>query len=275
MQRKKEIGKIIDFLESDNDEKLVINDGDSLRWSREKSNEIKKRNPHWGQLKLFLSEIMHISRYEHTHIIYAGAAPGIHIVPMAKMMREKMFYLFDPNPIWDVRLFDLENVMIFTKKFDPTDIDSDIRTNCFLISDIRNTNIEYAKKTRNEEMQDEIVAEDMTTQFDFWKELQPDIALFKFRLPRYDGISIYPKGDIYLPIYGKHDTSESRLLVKKNASNYEYNNQLYRDRLFYYHVHNRNDAAMAAKVINLTACALHIDAHEIISYINELYYCRR
>jgi hypothetical protein len=241
------------------DEKILqlsqCNTNNMLVWDDDIANKVKENNLHWGQLKLFLSEIIHLVNFinEYDIIIYAGAAPGIHIVLLADLLSTKKFFLFDPNNIWDARLYDKKNVVMCTKSFNDIEAHRLFKFNkrYFLISDIRNLDIGYAKIHDLKKEQDNIVENDMHIQFGFWHQLQPCFALFKFRLMLGPGISTFPAGDIYLPIYGKYATSESRLLIKKynEFNTAKYNNEYYRQRMFYYNINERNDAVLAAIII--------------------------
>ncbi len=67
-----------------------------------------KKGLHWGQLKLFLSEVEFIllayeqrkkDKLEHLpiHLVYAGAAPGNHILTLYELFPDVYFHLYDPN----------------------------------------------------------------------------------------------------------------------------------------------------------------------------------
>lgn len=53
---------------------------------------------HWGQRKLFLSELYFLTKYSKLGkvVIYAGAAPGTHIEYLATLFPEHIFLLVDP-----------------------------------------------------------------------------------------------------------------------------------------------------------------------------------
>src|SRR5579863_5410862 len=63
-----------------------------------------KRSIHWGQRKLLLTEIQFLVNYwdirsvPNPVIVYAGAAPGIHIPLLSRMFPSFIFYLYDPQP---------------------------------------------------------------------------------------------------------------------------------------------------------------------------------
>ena len=254
------------------EKKLQLRGDNTLEFDDDIADGLQDKNMHWGQLKLLLSEIIHLANYkdEFDNIIYAGAAPGIHIVLLADLFPEKKFYLFDPNPIWDIRLKEKRNVFIKTRYFDDGEARKLFRLGkkYFLISDIRNLDIGKAKKRNDENAQDNIVENDMHIQFGFWRQVQPKFALFKFRL-MHDKKSKFPTGTIYLPIYGKNVTTESRLFIKNYNENDTllYDNKNYRDRMFYYHVNERNDAALAAMIICQVSKILNIPYEFLVENI--------
>lgn len=53
----------------------------------------------------------------------------------------------------------------------------------------------------------------MDWQLSWYRIMQPQAAMFKFRLPWDSGSSKYLGGDIYLPIWGPQTTTEARLVV--------------------------------------------------------------
>lgn len=61
--------------------------------------EEKEEIRHWGQRKLLLVEIWFLMNYGHLskNVIYAGAAPGMHIEYLSKLFQQHKFYLYDPN----------------------------------------------------------------------------------------------------------------------------------------------------------------------------------
>ena len=59
---------------------------------------------HWGQRKLLLTEIEFLTMYfekktndKPTYVIYAGAAPGNHILYLSKLFPTVHFELYDPR----------------------------------------------------------------------------------------------------------------------------------------------------------------------------------
>lgn len=66
----------------------------SRPWAR------KKNVRHWGQRKLFITEVHFLTLYGHlsNNVIYAGSAPGNHIPYLSSLFPDHHFHLVDPNP---------------------------------------------------------------------------------------------------------------------------------------------------------------------------------
>eukprot|EP00906_Rhabdomonas_costata_P032463 RCo045732 len=64
---------------------------------RSRSSDLRTAT-HWGQAKLLLSEMDFLSLHakDNTLVVYAGAAPGLHIPYLAKLFPEVQFELIDP-----------------------------------------------------------------------------------------------------------------------------------------------------------------------------------
>ena len=61
--------------------------------------ERKKGIRHWGQRKLFITELFFLTKYQNLGdvVIYAGAAPGNHIPFLTELFPQLKFILVDPN----------------------------------------------------------------------------------------------------------------------------------------------------------------------------------
>ena len=104
-------------------------------------------NQHRGQLKLFLGELEFLMDYfceqrdplwamKHTLIVYAGAAPGNHLVDLLFWLPGTYWHLYDPCE-FDDRLYEHPNVRCFQTRFtDAIARDYSSRKTIF-ISDIR------------------------------------------------------------------------------------------------------------------------------------------
>ena len=213
---------------------------------------------HYGQRKLFLSEVEFLTNvcseipdksFKKLVVIYAGAAPGIHIGFLSEMFPFIRFVLIDPAKF---QVETSEKIEIYQEYFTDEmalrfkeDYSDYLR---LFISDIRRFG--PGTKLTDEEVESEIL-EDMNHQMNWYKLLDPFRSLLKFRLPYVENRNNaktkieYLDGDIYFQIWPPCSSSETRLYVRDNAKlkSYEctkYENQLFRFNNFeraqcYYH----------------------------------------
>ncbi|EFC42151.1 predicted protein [Naegleria gruberi] len=198
---------------------------------------------HWGQRKLLLSEIEFLTEYSHDGdvVIYAGAAPGSHLVYLAEVLFPNLkFMLVDPNK-FNKDLYHVRNVTIMESYF-TDEIAMEIKkirniesgNNLLFISDIRTADPLVMDPEQNEKC----ITEDLTLQKGWLEILLPRFSMLKFRLPFTEGKIKYFRGDIYLPVWGRKWTTECRLVIKeediKDSNQIEYDNLSYSDQLFYF-----------------------------------------
>lgn len=188
-----------------------------------------KQPLHWGQLKLMLTEVEFLSKilleYKNAnntrkiYFVYAGAAPGHHIYFLQKMFPTIYFELYDPNKFvvkdnnmlkTHVQFFMDEDATYWKKRAAAENL---YLTFC---TDIRTEPATIENITRNMEMQKK-----------WWQIMNPELSMFKFRLPWEEGETEYPAGDIYIQPYPGPTSTETRLIVKKDAPLIMYNNKKY------------------------------------------------
>lgn len=194
-----------------------------------------KPSLHWGQLKLFLSEVEFLTKViddagdRDIVFVYAGAAPGDHIEYLHGLFKNIQFELYDPNK-FVVRDSDMikTHVQFFT--------DKDAQ---FWKDNIGNRYLAFCSDIRSEPATPKNVAENMKMQLEWWKIMNPHLSMFKFRLPWIPGKTEWPAGEIYIQAYPGPTSTETRLIVKKNAEVIYYDNQQYEDACFYHNTHNR------------------------------------
>ena len=216
-----------------NDYPSRILEPDAKTISYERRKLRMKRTLHWGQLKLMLTEVEFLSlalqRYKELndnrpiHMIYAGAAPGHHIVYLSKLFPMIYFDLYDPN---DFAISETDKIKINVQFF--TDVDASYwqqQSDKFVI---------FASDIRTEPATEENVRKNMEMQLDWWKVMNPEVAMFKFRLPWTEGETEYPEGDIYIQPYPGPTSTETRLIVYKNAAMKKYNHTKYEQQMFYH-----------------------------------------
>lgn len=191
-----------------------------------------------GQLKLFTSELMFLSKFSSPNdlVLYIGSANGFHLLYLVPMFPELKFELWDASK-FTKELYDLPNVKIFNRLFKDSDTKRyENKNNILLISDIRNTKV---KKGRLEEL----VAIDMNLQKHWSQIIKPKRAFLKFRLSyQYDESKFtkYFTGTIYLQAYMPL-SGESRLCTDNYIEMKEYNDKEYDEKLSYFNFFIRNN----------------------------------
>jgi hypothetical protein len=201
-------------------------------------------------MKLHLSEIEFLNlvykEYKKSksdkqiYFVYAGAAPGHHILFLHNLFPDVKFELYDPNPF---KIHNNDFINIHTGE-----------QNGFFTNRVANywkeenhpdKFIVFCSDIRTEPATPENVKQNMDMQLNWWKLMNPELSVFKFRLPwsdeksNRDDFTEYPDGEIYIQVYPGATSTETRLIVKKNAKMKKYNNAKYEDQLFYHNKVNR------------------------------------
>lgn len=196
-----------------------------------------KKKFHFGQLKLFFSELLFLSMHARPNdlVVYVGAAPGYHTTMLADMFP---FINFD---LWDPREFetgDRTNIRLFNEFF--TDISAksymENKERILFMCDLRNMQVRHYKDDVNKI--DEIVDDDMSMQMRWCRMIKPAHCYLKFRLPYEIPKTKYLKGTIYLQPYSPFST-EARLLTNDYNTETTYDNKLFDQKLAYHNAYNR------------------------------------
>jgi hypothetical protein len=213
----------------------------------------KLKNVHWGQLKLFLSEFfvfIYDLEEDVRDILYIGAANGSHIKVLAEFFKEYTFHLYDSGTFYP-GLYKIKNIKIYKKYFSNTDLENwkKINKKIFLISDIRTLTYHttnYSKGDHDTKKNEDTVWGDMKLQEKWVEQLNPSVALLKFRLPfAYDfalkkgKFKKYLDGRVCFQVYQKPSSSETRLLVK-GVSYKDWDILEYEKKCFYHNSVMRN-----------------------------------
>ena len=201
---------------------------------------------HWGQRKLLLSEIEFLTLFlsEYTdkkpiHVVYAGSAPGTHILYLSKLFPMINFELYDPRD-FDTKL---KSKRIKThKQYFTDDTANEWRSSKHLdktilfISDIRTGDV---SSMSSEEVEVQVKI-DNQRQIDWYNIIMPKLSMFKFRLPYdSDNKTPYLDGDIYIQAYAPTNSTETRLIVGENAQMKIYDDREFEEQMFYFNNHER------------------------------------
>ena len=188
---------------------------------------------YWGQLKLFLETLFFLTKTinsnENIHIIYAGSAPGYSINKLTTMFSNTKWYLIDPRE-QAKELYTNKNVTIMNQFF--TNETAEYFYNLLP----RNEKILFMSDIRLG-TSDQNIVEDNKMQAEWHKIIKPDWSYLKFRFPyNMEKKMEYFEGNYYFQAYAPISSTETRVLVERDAKYTMYDTDEYQSRCFY---HNR------------------------------------
>lgn len=198
---------------------------------------------HWGQRKLFLSELEFLTKYAAPNdvVVYVGSAPGNHTFFLTLLFSFiHKFILIDPSPFYAQSTAKIEIIQDF---FNDEHLQEIKRTypskRILFISDIRSA----SPLQEDAQTVERKVKQDMKMQMDWVLALKPRKSMLKFRLPWKKGNTDYLDGDIYYQAWGPPTTTETRLITsgKKIKS---YSNEAYEQKMFYFNTRTRTNLYM-------------------------------
>jgi len=211
---------------------------------------------HTEQLKLLLADIdflvnkLNPKRYYKTHIIYIGAAKSLHLKQLIMMFPDIKFELIDSTK-FDKDLLDFvkdnTNINVINKVFD-VNIANDYHNR--LIVEQKKSVLFICNIRRNRGFDNIAELElhnDNIKQEEWISILKPDWTLIRFRIPRLNNIDQtniisdngdykYLSGDIIIQCFATQSSTETCMIIKKNAKRKNYNLDEYEGKL---HYHNR------------------------------------
>ena len=105
---------------------------------------------HFGQRKLFLTELLFLTNYGHLSdtVVYPGAAHGYHIPLLAALFPKHKFYLYDAANFFE-GIESYERIKVFNQLFLEEDAKREEYKNALLISDIRTTEVATVERAVN------------------------------------------------------------------------------------------------------------------------------
>lgn len=211
---------------------------------------------HHGQRKLLISEIDFLSRHGHRAplVVYAGAAPGVHIPFLAALFPDHHFELYDPHPFalgglpgepplraplpWGAE--PLSRIAPRRQLFTDDTAREYASRNCLFLSDIRTGG-------KTHEAFERAVQADLDLQRGWVEIIRPKAALLKFRTPFLDVVSgpetEYLDGELRLQAWAPPTSAETRLEVlpprRGKIPAREYDNAGYEALMFYHNAVRR------------------------------------
>ena len=183
---------------------------------------------HWGQRKLLLTEIEFLTKYAENNsylVVYAGAAPGVHIPFLSSLFPNLAFVLIDDKEFAVKRTNKIEiRAEKFTKEMARRYGDSDQRI--LFICNVR------TYRPQSDGQNDG--AEDMQNQMEWYMLMTPSASLLSFRLARDTKPTVYMKGHQIIEPWASRRAIECRLVVEKDARTVEYRYQDFESDLRYF-----------------------------------------
>ena len=253
--------------------RTIKSDYPRIKWDTKNTNIQNYHKCHWGQRKLFYSEIEFLTivakHYELSKcvIVYTGSANGIHINILCEMFPMIHWILYDPNKfLIDAKHYDKIEIHTGDDGFFTDDKVSDVLKNplvkgkhILFISDIRLTT------------EDDAVVRDMVIQQRWLINMGAVYYMLKYRLPfhynktfDYDisdikdkimiknsvnqeidkvGKVLYLAGTVFTQIYPPQFSTETRLIGHSKNGIYlmkYYDSQTHEETLLHFNVKDRN-----------------------------------
>jgi cap2 methyltransferase len=191
------------------------------------SKERKRTTLHLGQRKLLLSEVDFLSDFASPGdtVVYAGAAPGIHIGLLAQLFPRLRFELYDPREFTVKKSKAIKTTVGFFT--DETARKYAGRDDVLFVSDIR-------VGTEGRHPNEAEVAKDMEMQMDWVRIMNPRAAMLKFR-PAYDSEKPvrYLAGVRRLQAWAPQTSTETRLVATRPYTTTEYSPKDHEGRMFH------------------------------------------
>lgn len=187
---------------------------------------------HWGQRKLFLTELEFLTRYlgdkSSNVVVDVGAAPGAHLMLLLELFPQLKFILYDPRD-FDVRLRSHPRVEIHKKFF--TDKEASIYRDkkVLYICDIRSANPSKEPPIVSQRK----ILKDMRDQERWYNIMQPEKAILKFHPPfptlndnkpnpilRDKPTFNYLDGEVLIQPFARITSTETRLIPNGKRKNW-------------------------------------------------------
>lgn len=183
----------------------------------------RPKNKHIGQRKLLVNEINFLAQNPGRTVVYAGAAPGIHIKLLAELFPEREFILYDPHKF---AISPTDRIRIVNTIFTDTDAKQYAGQDVLFISDIRSGEDHMSHGDFEKS-----VAYDLELQKKCIHIMKPKKSMLKFRLPFNSDEISYFDGDIILQPWAPPTSAETRLITDGSGERKyvlrEYENRMY------------------------------------------------
>jgi hypothetical protein len=208
---------------------------------------------HIGQRKLLLVEIYFLTKHlsikdSKTIVIYAGAGrPGLHNALLYIMFPQVVEWIFiDPVITINNKTYKLLKKLGSNIKMRSEYMTNEIAAELAQYAKNKSCNILFMSDIRGIDEGDDMpsnrsIRDDMKMQAEWHNIIQAEYSMLKFRLPWPSSPSNksetnYLSGEILIQPWATLKSTETRLIVKKNAIMQNYNNRDYESQMFW---HNR------------------------------------
>lgn len=218
--------------------------------SKYKKDTKSYQKKHFGQLKLFLTNIQFITKYwdvikyPDPVLLYVGAAPCVWGLLFMKYFPSFELHLYDPSKFNDSLYIEAKKnkkLFLYNQLFEDADAEKwkNSEKDIFFVSDIRLRT--YDKEGENAQKD---VHECMLLQQDFVKKINPIFSQLKFKLP-YEGFNCdnynYFDGRIYFQPWVGPLSSEARLVTSRPHTSTTYICKQYEEMMFNHNIITRNN----------------------------------
>lgn len=210
-------------------------DTDPQRHYFTRTQEQKSSVVHWGQRKLFMNELSFLTECytdDIKHVLYAGAAPGIHIPYLVELFPQLHFTLVDPKPFDQKLVHDTTGRISVINDYFTDELAHawSRRDDMLFISDIRSAN--YSRDGSH--TCDMKIVRDMKAQERWVNIMNPRAATLKFRPLWNDLHTRYFDGTIKLQVWGPVSSTETRMIVRRDTGYKHHNNRKYERQMFHF-----------------------------------------
>jgi Poly A polymerase regulatory subunit len=182
---------------------------------------------HWPQRKLLMFELEFLTSHmvDDCIVVYAGAAPGMHLAYLVDMFPTvKKFVFVDTKHI---ACAPSDRVEIRQEPFTDEMAQSFVGSEVLFICDVQSSN--------NPDTDNPWV--DMEAQQRWHEIMQPIRSLLRFQLPYTKDVSEFLGGDILFPLWGSATGTEARIIPTAGIRNYDHT--VYEQRMFYFNTVTR------------------------------------
>ena len=187
---------------------------------------------HVGQRKLLMCELDFLTDYAldgDIVVVYAGAAPGTHMVALTELFPNVIFHLYDTRPFSPVLYNKVthksrEHLIIFSEYMTVSTATTYKDKKVLFISDIRTSTT------------DEGIAADNALNVEIVQHMNPVAAMLKYRLPYADGYTTMFEGELRHQCWGTRQSTEVRLICVRPYKTTQHHHRTHEQRMYHHNL---------------------------------------